>query len=223
MMEAVASFTTVDHLYEKTFIPPIGPSGYTRQLDPARQPMRTKDGYIAVAPYQDGRWRRFFELVGRPEIFEEPGLTDVQLRRENADRLYRHTATELPAKTTAEWVKIFAEIDIPASKINTIDDLLEDPQLKASGLFVERDHPTEGRYVEVRPPVQFSAMPSPVLAHAALPGEHSEEVARELQSALTPLGKAFIDFCEDVSALAESQQVEEEQAGHCHSRILKSD
>jgi hypothetical protein len=39
-----------------------------------------------------------------------------------------------------------------------------------------------------------------------------EEVARELQSALTPLGKAFIDFCEDVSALAESQQVEEEQA-----------
>ena len=89
-------------------------------------------------------------------------------------------ATELPAKTTAEWVKIFAEIDIPASKINTIDDLLEDPQLKASGLFVERDHPTEGRYVEVRPPVQFSAMPSPVLAHAALPGEHSEEVAREL-------------------------------------------
>jgi len=180
MMEAVASFTTVDHLYEKTFIPPIGPSGYTRQLDPARQPMRTKDGYIAVAPYQDGRWRRFFELVGRPEIFEEPGLTDVQLRRENADRLYRHMATELPAKTTAEWVKIFAEIDIPASKINTIDDLLEDPQLKASGLFVERDHPTEGRYVEVRPPVQFSAMPSPVLAHAALPGEHSEEVAREL-------------------------------------------
>ena len=180
MMEAMASFNTVDHLYEKTFVPPLGPSGYARQLDPTRQPMRTRDSYIVVAPYQDGRWIRFFELVGRAEVLQEPGLTDLMQRRENAHRLYEHMARCLPEKTTAEWLEIFSAIDIPASRINTIDDLLEDPQLKASGLFREREHPTEGRYIEVRPPVRFSAAPSESLAHPATIGEHSEEVAREL-------------------------------------------
>jgi crotonobetainyl-CoA:carnitine CoA-transferase CaiB-like acyl-CoA transferase len=180
MMEAMASFNTLEHLYEKTFVPPIGETGYTRQLDPTRQPFRTKDGYMVVAPYQDGRWFRFFELVGKPEVFEEPGLTDLMLRRENADRLYEHMAACLPDRTTDEWLEIFKRLDIPAGKINSIDDLLDDPQLQASGLFVEREHPTEGRYVEVRPPVRFSAAPSLSLAHAARKGEHSDEVAREL-------------------------------------------
>lgn len=180
MMESLASFNTLEHLYEKTFVPPIGNSGYTRQLDPSRQPLRTKDGYVVVAPYQDGRWFKFFELVGRPEVFEEPGLTDLMLRRENAHRLYERMAESLPDRTTAEWLAIFTELDIPAGRINSIDDLLDDPQLQASGLFVEREHPTEGRYIEVRPPVRFSAAPSPTLAHAAIKGAHSDEVAREL-------------------------------------------
>ena len=89
-------------------------------------------------------------------------------------------ASVLPEKTTDEWLAIFADIDIPASKINTIDDLLDDPQLKASGLFAEREHPTEGKYIEVRPPVRFSAVESQQLAHPARTGEHSIDVAHEL-------------------------------------------
>ena len=142
--------------------------------------MRTKDGYIVVAPYQDSRWMRFFEIVGRLEVLQEPGLTDLMSRRENADRLYEHMARCLPEKTTAEWLEIFAANNIPAGPINTLDDLLEDPQLQASGLFAEREHPTEGRYVEVRPPVRFSAGSAEPSRHAATTGEHSEEVAREL-------------------------------------------
>jgi len=180
MLESLVSFNLVDHLYEKTFVPPLGPAGYARQLDPTRQPMRTKDGYIVVAPYQDSRWIRFFEIAGRLDVLEEPGLTDLMSRRENASRLYEHMARCLPEKTTAEWLGIFAANNIPAGPISTLDDLLEDPHLEASGLFVEREHPTEGPYVEVRPPVRFSAADSQPLRHAARRGEHSDEVAREL-------------------------------------------
>jgi crotonobetainyl-CoA:carnitine CoA-transferase CaiB-like acyl-CoA transferase len=180
MLESLVSFNLVDHLYEKTFVPSIGATGYTRQLDPMRQPMRTKDGYVVVAPYQDGRWIRFFEIVGRLDVLQEPGLTDMMSRRENADRLYRHMASCLSEKTTAEWLAIFAENNIPAGPINSLDDLLENAQLRASGLFKERDHPTEGRYVEVQPPVRFSAADRQPLQHAAHTGEHSQEVAREL-------------------------------------------
>lgn len=180
MLESVVSFTLVDHLYEKTFVPPIGPTGYTRQLDPTRQPMKTKDGYIVVTPYQDGRWIRFFEIVDRLDVLQEPGLTDLLSRRENSKRLYWYMAQFLPQKTTAEWLAIFAENNIPASPINSLDDLLEDEHLRATGMFVEREHPTEGRYLEVRQPVRFSAADTTLRLHAARTGEHTEEVAREL-------------------------------------------
>lgn len=180
MLESIASFNLLEHLYERTFDPPIGTTGYARQLDPARQPMRTKDGYIVVAPYQDDRWLRFLELTGLSHVVQEPGLTTLMERRENADRLYRYMAQVLPEKTTGEWLELLAANSIPASHVSTIDDLLEDPQLKASGLFTEREHPTEGRYIEVGCPLRFSAVELTPPQPAAAIGQHTEEVNREL-------------------------------------------
>ncbi|NHV25913.1 CoA transferase [Burkholderia sp. D-99] len=180
MLEAIASFNLLEHLYERTFDPPLGPTGYARQLDPTRQPMRTKDGYIVIAPYQDGRWLRFLELAGLSQVTQEPGLTTLMERRANADRLYRYMAQVLPEKTTDEWLALLAENNIPASRVNTIDDLLDDPQLNASGLFTQREHPTEGRYTEVGQPVRFSAAEKAVPRHAPTLGEHTQELNREL-------------------------------------------
>jgi len=180
MLESLVSFNLLDHLYEKTYVPPIGSTGYARQLDPERQPMRTQDGYIVVAPYQDGRWVRFFEIAGRTDVLQEPGLADWMQRRTNATRLYRHMKAILPLKTTAEWLTLLTANNIPATPVNSLDDLLNDPQLQAAGLFVQREHPTEGHYIEVRPPVRFSAHTYAEPRHAALTGQHSVEVAQEL-------------------------------------------
>ncbi|MEF2082350.1 CoA transferase [Pseudomonas aeruginosa] len=180
MLESIASFNLLEHLYERTFDPAIGSTGYARQLDPSRQPMRTKDGYIVIAPYQDGRWLKFLELTGLSHVVEEPGLNTLMERRTNADRLYRYMAQVLPEKTTADWLTLLAEHQIPASKVNTMDDLLDDPQLKASGLFTVREHPTEGRYTEVGQPVRFSAVERNGLRDAPTIGQHTEELNREL-------------------------------------------
>jgi crotonobetainyl-CoA:carnitine CoA-transferase CaiB-like acyl-CoA transferase len=187
MLESLVSFNLLEHLYEKSYVPPIGTIGYARQLDPARQPMRTKDGYLVVAPYQDGRWIKFFEIAGRTEVLQEHGLTDWVLRRTNATRLYEHMKAILPGKTTDEWLALLNAAHIPATRVNDLDDLLDDPQLKASGLFEEREHPTEGRYIEVKPPVRFSAHRYAQSDHAALTGQHTQEVARELGVTIDPL------------------------------------
>jgi crotonobetainyl-CoA:carnitine CoA-transferase CaiB-like acyl-CoA transferase len=86
----------------------------------------------------------------------------------------------MPGKTTAEWRTHLAANSIPASRVNSIDDLLHDPQLEASGLFTVRDHPTEERYIEVGPPVRFSAVEKMSVRHAPTIGEHTEELNREL-------------------------------------------
>jgi len=138
MFEAVASFNLVEHLCDQTFVPPTGPGLYARQIDPQRQPMRTADGYIAIAPYLDERWLRFFEAAGHPEVLADPLLADKALRRRNMSRMYQAAAAILPERGTDEWLRILRQANVPAMRVNDIADLPNDPQLQATGLFRQR-------------------------------------------------------------------------------------
>jgi crotonobetainyl-CoA:carnitine CoA-transferase CaiB-like acyl-CoA transferase len=178
MFESTVSFTLLEHLCDISYVPATGPSCYFRQIDPARQPLRTKDGYMAIAPYLNERWVRFFEAAGHPELMEDPELSVKSLRR--MSRLYELAATITPERTTDAWLALLANANVPAMRVNAIDELVDDPHLQATGLFRHRMHPTEGEYIEVRPPVRFGAYEYGEFRHAAAVGEHSVEVAREL-------------------------------------------
>src|SRR5947207_3125083 len=86
MFESITSFNMVEHLCNATFVPPTGQWGYARQLDPVRQPMKTKDGYISIAPYVDDRWVRFFQAAGHPEVLQEERFIDKPTRRKNMNQ-----------------------------------------------------------------------------------------------------------------------------------------
>ena len=180
MFESLASFNMVEHLCNMTLVPPTGGWGYARQLDPIRQPMRTADGWISVAPYIDERWLRFFDAVGRSELLDRPSLADALLRRQNMSEMYGFMAEILPSRTTAQWLALFKDIAVPAMAVREIGDLPADPHLQAVGLFRQREHPTEGAYLEVRQPVRFGGCDLPELRHAPGLGEHSDELLREL-------------------------------------------
>ena len=182
MFESMVSFNTLEHLCDNAFVPATASPGYyQRQLDPTRQPMRTKDGYIAFAPYLDDRWIRFFEAAGHAYVLKEERFIDKPTRRKNMSQMFEVMARIAPERTTDEWLALMKEAHVPAMRVNRVDELLGNPQLKASGLLREREHPTEGKYVEVGMPVKFSVRPQPPeLRHPAQMGEHSQEVAREL-------------------------------------------
>lgn len=180
MYESVASFHLLEHLCNATFVPPTGPALYARQIDPARQPVPTRDGWIAVAPYLDDRWVRFFQAVDRADVLQEPRFADPLRRRANMGQMYEVMAAITPSKTTDEWLQLLSEINVPAMRVNEVEDLLEDPQLKAAGLLQQRTHPTEGDYIEVAPPVRFSAWEAPPPRPAPAVGQHSAEVAQML-------------------------------------------
>jgi crotonobetainyl-CoA:carnitine CoA-transferase CaiB-like acyl-CoA transferase len=180
MFESVASFNLLEHLCNATFVPPTGPALYARQVDPTRQPVRTSDGWIAIAPYLDDRWVRFFEAVGRADVLREPRFIDPRTRRQNMGQMYELMAQITPHKTTDEWLALLKEINVPAMRVNSVGDLLTNEQLQASGLLQQRTHPTEGDYIEVGPPVRFSAWQAPAPRPAATVGQHSAELAREL-------------------------------------------
>src|SRR5690606_15018305 len=77
MFETMVAFNMVEHLAGKTFDPPMGPTLYSRTISKYRRPYRTADGYMAVMPYNDGQWARFFKLVGKDELISDPRFTSM--------------------------------------------------------------------------------------------------------------------------------------------------
>ena len=182
MFEAFTQFLLEEHLYGATFDPPTSAIGYTRQIDPDRQPFPTADGYIAIVPYTDQSWGKLFGLLGDPGFLEREGLTTAVQRFRHSARLYQHVVKLTPARTTAEWSRILAEGSIPAMPARDLNDIMEDPHLKATDFFHRREHPTEGAYFEMRPSVRFSADPNPVIRPAPTIGQHTDELRAELKA-----------------------------------------
>ncbi len=156
MFESLATFVLTEHLCGASFVPFEGDVGYSRVLAANRRPYRTKDSHVCILPYTTDQWKRFLILVGRPEVAGAAWLADASARSARVNELYALIDEVAPTRTTAEWVAAMREIDIPSMPVNNLDDLLEDPHLKASGLFETYDHPSEGKMRGVTRPVKFS-------------------------------------------------------------------
>jgi crotonobetainyl-CoA:carnitine CoA-transferase CaiB-like acyl-CoA transferase len=178
MLETLAAFNSIEMFGGMAFVPPIGPSGYKRMK--ARRPVRTKDGWLTMLPYSGANWCAFFEAVGHPECIEEFSVRDPVARARNIDRIYDRMRDIAPSRTTAEWEELLLSIDVPHTGFAKLSEVMEQPHLKAVGLFQELDHPSEGKIRQARPAARFSASPAGVHRLAPRLGEHTREVLREV-------------------------------------------
>lgn len=180
MLECFTSFMLTEHLQDAVFDPAIGPPGYPRQIDPARQPFPTKDGHIVIVPYTDDKIVRLLAMMGDTEMVTRPPFDDRAGRFANMTAIYARIGELTPAKTTAEWLAILKAADFPAIEARALADVFEEPSLKATGFFKRKAHPTEGDYFEMQPPVRYSAMAPREIVPAPTLGQHGEEIRREL-------------------------------------------
>ncbi len=180
MFECITSFLLEEHFYEAAFDPPVGPFCYQRQVDPSRQPVRTQDGWITIAPYVDHRWVKLFEVMDAQKELEDERISDYRGRYYNQDYLMSRVQAYFVNRTTDEWVRLLGEADIPAARVNDFADLQNDPHLKAVNFFKSRTHPSEGKYWEVQPPVRFVGADTREIVPAPSVGEHTEAVLDEL-------------------------------------------
>jgi len=189
MLETMAAFVLTEHMGGMTFFPQPAPAGYHRLLQGGRLPVKTKDGWISMLPYTARHWGEFFRAVGRPDLAEQYAVTDRQKRNEHVKVLYQHLRELSPGRTTAEWLALCEELDIPSTPIYALDDLPEHPHLKAVGLFEESEHPTEGRIREIRPTALFSKTPTSIRRKAPTLGQHTHEVLLEAGLTTEEIGR----------------------------------
>ena len=180
MMETMVDFTLVEHLYGYNFIPPKAPPIYPRQSSPNRKPYKTLDGYIAVMPYSDEQWLRFFKLIKKENIFESPKYSSAKSRNENVDQLYFIMSKELEKEKTEYWIKNLKQNDIPAMKVNFPEDIFEDQHLKETNFFKKSKHPTEGDLLYPSFPVEFDEERNVDTLHAPTLGENTKEILLDL-------------------------------------------
>jgi crotonobetainyl-CoA:carnitine CoA-transferase CaiB-like acyl-CoA transferase len=178
MLEVMTSFLMVEHLSAATFVGDGGGLGYRRLLGP-RGPYRTADGYVAVLPYTRRQWIRFFTAAGRPDLAADPCVTDDVRRSHSLDELYGTVAGLLPARKTAEWLSLFAELDIPAAPIRAFDGMLDEPHLAATGFFKEMTHPSEGAIRVPAIPIRVDRAEGEITRLAPRLGEHTRDVLQE--------------------------------------------
>lgn len=157
MFENAASFVLVEHLSDKSFVPPLGDWGDRRVLDALAQPIQTADGWICVSANTDGQAFALFAAIGRPELKDDPRFNSVKTRYANVRDYFAIRAEGLRKKTSAEWLDILEKADVPAGPAHTIDSLLEDEHLADVGFFRTIEHPVEGAKIELNNPNKFSA------------------------------------------------------------------
>jgi crotonobetainyl-CoA:carnitine CoA-transferase CaiB-like acyl-CoA transferase len=180
MFETMAQFVLGDHMAGRSFEPPIGPPGYSRLLSPDRRPYQTSDGYICALVYSDKQWNAFFRKIGlENEADRDPRLNGISARTRNYDFVYDWFSKVMKTRSTAEWMNLFEEADIPHAPLHDLDGLIDDPHLAAVGLIQSIEHPTEGRLYLAGPAATWSKTPPSIRLHPPQLGEQGEEILRE--------------------------------------------
>lgn len=133
----------------------------------------TADGYMTLA-------MAGFEALARE--LDDPFFAGLEEERDGwtqRDAIFARLREHLLRQPTAHWLERFRAADIWCGPVYGYADLVDDPQIRHNGTFVEYDHPTEGRVKVPGFPIRFSRTPSAITRGAPLVGEHSEDVLRE--------------------------------------------
>jgi len=135
---------------------------------------RTKDLALAVA--SDRLWRIFCPVLGIDDMMEDPRFATNATRVQNRVALIARLQEVFLTRSYEEWETLLLAHGIPVGAINTIDQVVEHPQVKARGMIVESDHPVAGRVKVVGVPVRLSETPGSVREPAPLLGQHTDEI-----------------------------------------------
>jgi crotonobetainyl-CoA:carnitine CoA-transferase CaiB-like acyl-CoA transferase len=143
------------------------------------QAFEASDGWIYVAVWVDRMWKPFCRAMGLDEMAGDPRFGTRESRREHREELVARLEPLFRTRAVAEWMTRLEAADVLCAPINTYADLDADPQIRATGMFREQEHPRAGRVRTLGSWTRFEKTPGTLRLPAPALGEHSGEVLRE--------------------------------------------
>jgi formyl-CoA transferase/CoA:oxalate CoA-transferase len=176
-MVSAASYHVVNYL--GTGVNP-GPLGQGHPSLAPYQMFPSKDGRVMLGAANDGLWRKFCTVVARPDLADDPRFVTNLDRVNNRQALIPLLEELFRTKTTQEWVELLEGAGIPNAPVNTIADLVADPQVAQRAMIVDVPHPTVSGLRAPASPLRLSDGPASVRRHPPANGEHTKEILCEL-------------------------------------------
>jgi len=138
------------------------------------------DGYVVIAAQVDDAWKRLAMLIGGKALAGDTRFHSSAGRNENRLEILAAVRAWVEKRSVAECLAALDEIDIPSAKVQAIDEVLADPQIKARGIVVEQEHPVLGKVQLANLPFRFSDCDTTLKVPAPLLGQHNREIASGL-------------------------------------------
>ncbi len=138
--------------------------------------------WIVLANLQmDRHWPAICRALGMEELENDPRFADMMARGQNARELITIMDKIFAGKPRDEWCKILQEAgDLVFECVNTVPEMVNDPQTLANDYVTEFQHPVLGPIKVVAPPIQLSKTPVGMQREAPEFGEHTEMIMTEL-------------------------------------------
>jgi crotonobetainyl-CoA:carnitine CoA-transferase CaiB-like acyl-CoA transferase len=148
-------------------------------LSPYRN-FKCRDGqWIFIAAANDRFWGKLARAIELPDMAEDPRFAKNQERVKNRAELEGILERTIAQRDREPLLKILEEADVPATPVNTVDQVMNDPQTAERGIVQRVRHPKLGEIPVVGTPLRFSRMSPGVRRAAPLRGEHTDEILAE--------------------------------------------
>ena len=178
MLDAVVAFMWSSDMGGQTFV--------GKEVSSARAATfidliyETKSDYISVSVMSDEHWRGLCEAVGHPEWLEDDRFKTAAGRDRYANERLELTQEALLEKNADEWLEILDSAGVPCAPVLKRHEMIHHPQVEASGIVVETEHPHVGRLRQARNAARFEATPTEIRLGAPHHGEHTRAIMSEL-------------------------------------------
>ncbi|SEK22322.1 Crotonobetainyl-CoA:carnitine CoA-transferase CaiB [Atopomonas hussainii] len=139
------------------------------------QSFPTADGDFILTVGNDGQFRKFAQVAGKPEWADDPRFATNRARVEHRAELIPLIRQVTVFKTSAQWLSELEAVGVPCGPINDLAQVFADPQVIARGLKVEMPHAV-GSVPQVASPLRLSASPVDYRLPPPQLGEHSAQV-----------------------------------------------
>jgi crotonobetainyl-CoA:carnitine CoA-transferase CaiB-like acyl-CoA transferase len=178
MLESVLSFLWASDMGAYTFADkpvPVEQGGSFIDLI-----YETADGFMTIATNSNAEWQALCHAVAHPEWLQDERFTTPTGRSEYINERLELVQSALSGKTTAQWMELMTQFDVPAAPTLTRAQVIEHPQVLATGIVFEYEHPVAGRLRQARVPSRFSDTVPDAPRGAPQLGEHNAEILAEV-------------------------------------------
>jgi len=169
------------------------PIGTANRMSAPYQAVKAADGYFVIGAANQKLWLTFLEVLGRPELNDDPRFCSNSIRVTHRDTLIEVLAPTFATRTVHEWVDALLAAGVPAAPIYNYEQALATDHVAARQMLMNVAHPVEGTFRSLGFPVKMRGTPQQVRYPPPLLGEHSHAIRQELvEKGLLPAAKQTV-------------------------------